>query len=240
LDQSKFKGESEYPEAISGNFINLGSVHTSMQKGDFVTINYVATVKDTNNVFDTTIEEVAKKEGIHTQNAVYGPVTIVLGARHVIPGLEKVLLAMESGEEKEVDIQPEEAFGVRRRSLVNTVPLREFRRHKILPRVGMRIEINNKWATVRNVSSGRVTLDFNHPLSGKVVHYTVQMLEKVEDTKKKIEAIMNLLGIKGEVVSEESTFFINLDVSRETEKKSRNLIKRRIERYIPEARISFS
>ena len=33
----------------------------ALQKGDFILIDYVAKVKETNEVFDTTQEEVAKK-----------------------------------------------------------------------------------------------------------------------------------------------------------------------------------
>jgi FKBP-type peptidyl-prolyl cis-trans isomerase 2 len=34
----------------------------SLQKGDFVLVGYSARVKETNEVFDTTSEEIAKKE----------------------------------------------------------------------------------------------------------------------------------------------------------------------------------
>ncbi|MBU7044896.1 MAG: peptidylprolyl isomerase [Theionarchaea archaeon] len=212
-----------------------------MEKGDFVTIDYISRVKDTNEIFDTTYEEVAKKEGIHRENAAYGPVTIVLGAAHVIPGLEKTLLDMEVGEEKEVDIDPEEAFGKRNPSLIFTVPLREFKKHRILPRPGMRIEINNKWATVRNVSSGRVILDFNHPLSGRTLTYSVHLLEKVEDTKGKIEAVFKLLKLKGKVVPGEDDFSITVEgIQRGKEEKVLTLVKKEIEKYIPEIKISFT
>lgn len=210
-----------------------------MERGDFVTINYVARVKDTMKVFDTNIEEVARKEGIHTQSAIYGPVTIVLGAGHVISGLDKALLDMDVGEEKEVDIKPAEAFGKRNRSLITTVPLREFKKRGVFPRPGMRMEINDRWATVRQVSSGRVILDFNHPLSGKALHYSVQLLGKVEDTKEQIEALLTVKGVRGEVTLKEEEFSINLDVEEEKKKRVQRLVERDIKKYVPHAKISF-
>lgn len=211
-----------------------------MERGDFITISYTGRIRDTNTVFDTTHEEVAVKEGIATQKAVYGPVTVILGEGHVISGLEKVLLTMDVGEEKQVDIPPEEAFGKRDKSLVVMVPLREFRKHKLSPRVGMRMEINDRWATVRSVSSGRVTLDFNHPLSGKVLQYSVKVLDKVEDTKKQIEAIITLLGMRGKVVLDEGMFSVSLDnIKRGTEQKTQNLIRKEIEKYAPRVKVSF-
>lgn len=226
---------------MSGSFINWDSIRKMMQKGDFVTINYAASIKETHKVFDTTIEEVAKSEGIHTEDAVYGPVTIVLGAGHVIPGLEKTLLDMDTNSEKEIDIEPEEAFGRRDPSLVVTIPLREFKKHRVLPRAGMRIEINSKWATVRNVSSGRVTLDFNHPLSGKAIHYWVQLLERVDNTKEQIEALLHLLRLKAKVVPEEEGFSIKIaELAKGKEKETQEAVKKEIEKYIPDAKISFS
>lgn len=205
-----------------------------------MTISYTARIKDTNEVFDTTSEDVAREEGIHTSNARYGPVTIVLGARHVIRGLEKVLLDMEVGEEREVDIEPEDAFGKRNRSLIKKVSLREFRRHGLLPRPGMRIEINDRWATVKNVSSGRVILDFNHPLSGKVVHYSVALLGTVEDTKEKIEALLTLLKIKAKVTPDEEGFSIKMEgIQKGKETRTQKLVKRQVNKYIPQVHISF-
>ncbi len=212
-----------------------------MQKGDFATIDYIARTKDTNKVFDTTMEEVAKREGIHSSNALYGPVTIVVGAHHVIPGLEKALVTMDIGEENEVDIEPEDAFGKREPQLVTTVPLKEFRKHRLLPRPGMRIEINDKWATVRSVSSGRVSLDFNHPLSGKAVHYTVKILGKVEDTTEKVRAVLKLLGLRGKVTSENEKISITLEgLQQGAESKIQDLVRKEIEKYVPEANIEFN
>jgi FKBP-type peptidyl-prolyl cis-trans isomerase 2 len=210
-----------------------------MERGDFVTINYIARVRDTMKVFDTNIEEVARKEGIHTQNAIYGPVTIVLGAGHVISGLEKALLDMDVGEEKEVDIKPSEAFGKRNRSLITKIPLREFKKRGVLPRPGMRMEINDRWATVRQVTSGRVILDFNHPLSGRVLHYSVQLLGKVEDTKEQIEALLTVKGVRGDVTLKEEEFSISLNVEEEKKKRVQRLVERDIKKYVPQAKISF-
>jgi len=37
----------------------------SLQKGDFILINYTAKVRETNEIFDTTFEEIAKKVAAH-------------------------------------------------------------------------------------------------------------------------------------------------------------------------------
>jgi FKBP-type peptidyl-prolyl cis-trans isomerase SlyD len=212
-----------------------------MQPGDFVIINYTAKIKDTQKVFDTTCEDTAREEGIHTEHATYGPVTIILGAGHVISGLEKTLLTMEVGEEKEVDIEAENAFGDRDPSLLVTVPLKEFRQHGLFPKPGMRIEINNKWATVRSVSSGRVSLDFNHPLSGKTLHYSIQLIGSVEDTQEKIEALLRLHHVPGEIITDDGGFKIKIgQLQKGTGKRTENILKKEIKNFLPNTPITIS
>lgn len=224
-----------------GRFINSLSVKKPMQRGDFVTINYTAQIKDTQKIFDTTYEGIARNEGIHTENATYGPVTIILGAGHVIPGLEKILLTMEVEEKKEVDIESKDAFGNRDRSLLVKVPLKEFRQHGLFPRPGMRIEINNKWATVRSVSSGRVTLDFNHPLSGKTLHYNVEVVDRIEDTQKQIDALLRLHNITGDVIADADTggFIVTMkNLKKGTARRTENILKKEIRTYLPDTPVT--
>jgi FKBP-type peptidyl-prolyl cis-trans isomerase SlyD len=212
-----------------------------MQRGDFVTINYTARIKDSQKVFDTTCEDIARKEGIHTEHATYGPVTIIMGAGHVISGLEKALLTMDIGEEKEVHIEAEDAFGNRDRSLIVKIPLKEFRQHGLFPRPGMRIEINNKWATVRSVSSGRVTLDFNHPLSGKTLHYLVHVLGTVDNPKEQIEALLRLHNITGEVATHENGFNVKItNLKKGTGKRTENILKKEINTYLPDIPVTIA
>ena len=57
--------------------------------------SYTGKVGD--NVFDTTDEDEAKKAGIHSASAVYGPVTICVGQKHVIVGLDEELVGKKAG-----------------------------------------------------------------------------------------------------------------------------------------------
>ena len=51
----------------------------ALQKGDFILIDYVAKVKETNEVFDTTKEDVAKKEHLFKEGRIYEPKLVVVG-----------------------------------------------------------------------------------------------------------------------------------------------------------------
>lgn len=83
----------------------------AIQEGDFVKLHYTGTVDG--RIFDTTDEETAKSEGIYNAQALYGPVVIRVGSRHVIVGLDEALLGKDEGSEDEIDVPPEKAFGER-------------------------------------------------------------------------------------------------------------------------------
>ena len=45
--------------------------------------------------------------------AIYGPVTICVGQKHVISGLDEELVGKDAGDEGDVTVAPEKAFGER-------------------------------------------------------------------------------------------------------------------------------
>lgn len=63
----------------------------TLQKGDFILINYTAKVKETNEVFDTTIEETSKKEHLHKEGDVHEPKLVVIGEGWVLKTLDESL-----------------------------------------------------------------------------------------------------------------------------------------------------
>jgi hypothetical protein len=73
--------------------------------------------------------------------------------------------------------------------LIKIVPETEFRKHGTKPYPGMFITADNLRGRVLSVSSGRVKVDFNHPLAGKTLVYNVEVKEKVENIEDKIKAI---------------------------------------------------
>jgi len=75
-----------------------------MQKGDFVEIDYVAKIMETNKVFDTTMEDKAKEYQIYKESFKYEPIKIVVGAEYVIKGMDEALYKMNVGEERSIEI----------------------------------------------------------------------------------------------------------------------------------------
>ena len=160
------------------------------KKGDFIQINYTAKVKETGETFDTTLEEVAKKERLYKEGEIYEPKLIVIGEGWVLKTLDESLKSLQLKKLKTIEIPPDKAFGPRDPEKLKMVPLKRLRDKGITTQLGKRIEYEKKLATIRTVGAGRVTLDFNPPLAGKTLVYEVAAQKKLETLKEKITALI--------------------------------------------------
>jgi FKBP-type peptidyl-prolyl cis-trans isomerase SlyD len=168
-----------------------------MRKGDFVYISYIGRIKESGEIFDVSSEEIAKKEGVYNPQIKYGDVPVIVGAGFVIPGLDEALEKMNVGEKKVVEIEPNKAFGERREDLIKLIPEVEFKKRNINVKVGDFVSVNGVTGRVLSINSGRVKVDFNHPLAGKTLIYEVEIKKQITDIKEKIYAILK--------------YFLNLD-----------------------------
>jgi peptidylprolyl isomerase len=163
----------------------------SLQKGNFILVDYVAKVKETGEVFDTTFEETAKKEHLYKEGDIYEPKLVVIGEGWLIKALDENLTTMEVGKAQVVEIPPDKAFGQRDPEKVKRVPLKQLLAKDITPTLGMRVEYGGKTATVRAIGAGRVLLDFNPSLAGKTLVYDTTVKKKLETMKEKIAALIH-------------------------------------------------
>jgi peptidylprolyl isomerase len=163
----------------------------ALQKGDFILINYTAKVKETNEIFDTTVEETAKKERLQKEGEIYEPKLIAIGEGWMLKALDDSFSTMETGKSAVVEIPPDKAFGARDPEKTKLVPLRKLAEKGINPALGNRIEYGGKNATVRSIGAGRVLLDFNPPLAGKTLVYDVTVGKKLETNEEKIGALIH-------------------------------------------------
>jgi FKBP-type peptidyl-prolyl cis-trans isomerase 2 len=190
-----------------------------MKIGDFVSINYVGRVKDTGEIFDTTIEETARKEGVYDPRTIYRPVNVVVGANFVIRGLEDALKNMEVGERKTIIIDPKDGFGERNPEYIRPIPLSNFKNERIDPTPGSWITINGIRGRILSANGGRIRVDFNHPLAGKKLEYDLHIVNLIEGQEEQIKSIVSYItGLEHEkihasVKSKEAE--ISIDVKRD-------------------------
>jgi len=163
----------------------------AFQKGDFILIQYTAKVKETSEVFDTTVEETAKKEHLQKEGEIYEPKLVVIGEGWVLKTLDESLATMEPNTPTTVEISPDKAFGPRDPEKVKQVHMKKLAEKGINPALGMRIEFGGKNAVIRSIGAGRVLLDFNPPLAGKTLVYDVTVSKKLETPEERIGAIIH-------------------------------------------------
>ncbi len=137
--------------------------------GDVVSIHCVGRL-ESGEVFETT-------EG-------GPPFQFQVGSPEIIPGLSEAVIGMAEGEEKEVVLPPEKAFGERDERLVKVVP-REALSLDTEPQVGMMLNLvfNTEQgemtlpATITNMDDKTITLDLNPPLAGQTVIFQIKVVE---------------------------------------------------------------
>jgi FKBP-type peptidyl-prolyl cis-trans isomerase 2 len=84
------------------------------------------------------------------------------------------------------------------------MPMSLFNQQKIKPFIGLTLDVDGSRGIVRSISGGRVIVDFNHPLSGKKIEYSVTIKRIVADHKEQLESVLKVLRfpVKSITVSE--------------------------------------
>jgi len=160
-----------------------------IQKNDFIEIDFTGRVKD-GDIFDSTRKEDLEK--LHTgHNHPVEPKTFTfcIGHKMFLEALDDFLVGKKIGQDYEIELSPEKAFGKREPSLVHKIPLKIFRDQKINPVPGVSFNFDGRVGKVLAVSGGRVMIDFNLQLAGKTVIYNINAIRKVEDLSEKIRAL---------------------------------------------------
>lgn len=109
-------------------------------------------------------------------------VTYLHGEGELLSGLEEALYGMHAGDEAEIILSPEQAYGEYDDEAFELVSLDEFPDDVELE-VGMTLELHDEEddevyeATIAEISDEGVLLDFNHPLAGETLHIDVKVLD---------------------------------------------------------------
>ncbi|HET9009203.1 MAG TPA: FKBP-type peptidyl-prolyl cis-trans isomerase [Nitrosarchaeum sp.] len=164
----------------------------TFNKGSLVLIDYTAKVKDTEEIFDTTIEEDAKKHSIHEPNMKYQPKLVSIGevSYPVLKGLDEALAKTNVGDKLTVEVTPDKGFGERDSGKVRMIPIRKLGEDAEKVSVGDTIEVDNKRGIIRFIGSGRVQIDYNHRYAGKTILYDVNVVKSLDSPNDKVDGIL--------------------------------------------------
>ena len=164
----------------------------AIKDGDFVRVNFTGKIKENDEVFDTTYDEIAQEAEIFDENKTYKPIPIVVGGNHLLPAIEEEIVGLEAGDRKTVEVDSDNAFGPRDPKAIQLIPMKEFKKQGMTPYPGMRISAEGGEGRILTVNGGRVKVDFNHPLAGKDLVYDVEVTEIIEDNDEKIKSMIEL------------------------------------------------
>lgn len=139
-----------------------------------------------------TMEYTVKVDGeVVDSSEDHEPIEFLQGHNQVIRGLEKQLYGMAVGDSKSFVVAPRDGYGERDPDAIADVPRSEFPA-EIPLEPGIELQMEDEDGDVMNaviVSAGEKTirLDFNHPLAGKELHFSVQVVGLRQATAEELE-----------------------------------------------------
>ncbi|WP_260963291.1 FKBP-type peptidyl-prolyl cis-trans isomerase [Pseudomonas citri] len=109
------------------------------------------------------------------------PLVYLHGAGNIIQGLEKALEGKTAGDELNVTVEPEDAYGEYSAELVSTLNRSLFEGVDVLE-VGMQFHASApdgqmQIVTIRDLDGDDVTVDGNHPLAGQRLNFKVKVVD---------------------------------------------------------------
>ncbi|NNM35059.1 MAG: peptidylprolyl isomerase [Gemmatimonadetes bacterium] len=134
-------------------------------EGDTVRIHYTGTLDD-GTVFDSSDDR--------------EPLEFKVGSGQVISGFDAAVAGMEAGDHKTVTITAEDAYGPHRPDLMIPVPRSDLP-EGIDPQVGQHLQLSTPdgqdfQVTVSSVGEEGLLLDANHPLAGRDLTFSIQLV----------------------------------------------------------------
>jgi FKBP-type peptidyl-prolyl cis-trans isomerase SlyD len=117
------------------------------------------------------------------------PLSYLHGKGNIIPGLEEALAGKAAGDRLDVTVAPERAYGPRDERLVQIVPRARFGEVEGL-QPGMQVRASSpqgpRMVTVVRIDRDFVTVDGNHPLAGRTLHFSVEVAEVRKATHEEV------------------------------------------------------
>lgn len=132
--------------------------------GDFVQVFYTGSLTN-GEVFDS--------------NEGGAPLEFQINSGGIIPGFNDAVLGMDQGQEKEVSIPPEQAYGMPDERMVMQFPLKDVPSHMKVE-LGMTLQLTTPDgrplpARVTSLDDENMTLDLNSPLAGQTLVFKIRL-----------------------------------------------------------------
>jgi FKBP-type peptidyl-prolyl cis-trans isomerase SlyD len=136
-----------------------------------------------------TLNDANTKEQLDT-NVGGAPLEFITDMGQIIPGLEKELINLEAGDKADVLVQAVDAYGEYNDEAAQTLPKEQFADIEL--KEGMSLYGTGEGGetvqvVVKSVSETEVTIDYNHPMAGKTLMFSVTVLATRAATEEEIQ-----------------------------------------------------
>lgn len=117
------------------------------------------------------------------------PLEFIMGVGQIIPGLENALVGMNKDESGDIMVKASEAYGEVNPEAMQTLPKDQFEGIDLTEGMtlygqgegGQTVQV-----TVKSFTDSDVNIDFNHPLAGKDLMFSVTVLNAREATPEEV------------------------------------------------------
>lgn len=123
-------------------------------------------------------------------NVGKAPLEFVSGKGQIIQGLESKLLDMSENEKADVLVQPEDAYGQYSEEAIQKLPKEQFAGIELsegMSLYGTGENGETVQVTVKSFTENDVTIDYNHPMAGKALMFSVAVLSSRAATQEEID-----------------------------------------------------
>ena len=117
------------------------------------------------------------------------PLEFIIGKGQIIPGLENALVGMDEGESSDIMVKASDAYGDVNPEAMQTLPKEQFDGVDLVEGMtlyGQGEDGQTVQVTVKSFDDKEVQVDFNHPLAGKDLMFSVTVLSAREATEEEI------------------------------------------------------
>jgi FKBP-type peptidyl-prolyl cis-trans isomerase 2 len=163
-----------------------------INKKDFIEIEFTGKTKD-GEVFDSNINEDLKETNLKISDE---SLILSVGENMFLKAIDESFEGKNVGDEYEIELTPDKAFGKRNSKLLTIIPIRLFKQQNLNPVPGAAFNFDGRIGKIISVSGGRVIADFNNPLAGKDVIYKIKIKRKIETAEEKADSLIKFFTRK--------------------------------------------
>lgn len=117
------------------------------------------------------------------------PMAVLIGHNNIIKGLEDAMDGHEVGDKFDVDVAAADAYGERREGMTQRIPKKHFQGAQLTPGMQAVLQTNfgPRAVTIEKVGMTVVDVDLNHPMAGKDLHFSIEIIDVREASTEELE-----------------------------------------------------